>query len=59
MVGRKKPLSGKAYRILRKAQLADPDWVFVKEVTATAPFSRFTDEDVENTDSFYTVEPVR
>jgi hypothetical protein len=49
---------GKSYRILRKPQLADPEWIFVKEVTATAPFSRFTDEDVENTGSFYTVEPV-
>ena len=50
---------GKTYRILRKPQLTDPEWIFVKEVTATAPFSRFTDEDVENTGSFYTVEPVR
>ena len=50
---------GKTYRILRKAQLADSDWTLVKEVTASGPFSRYTDEDVENTDSFYTVEPVR
>jgi hypothetical protein len=49
---------GKTYRILRKPNLAHPDWIFVKEITATTPFSRFTDEDVENTDSFYTVEPV-
>jgi hypothetical protein len=30
----------------------------VKEITATAPFSRFTDEDVENADSYYAVEPL-
>jgi hypothetical protein len=48
---------GKAYRILRKDQLSDANWILVKEVTATTPFSRFTDEDVANSDSFYTVEP--
>jgi hypothetical protein len=48
---------GKTYRILRKDQLSDVNWILVKEVTAVAPFSRFTDEDVANADSFYTVEP--
>jgi hypothetical protein len=49
---------GKTYRILRKSQLSDALWTPVKEITATAPFSRFTDEDVENADSYYAVEPL-
>jgi hypothetical protein len=49
---------GIAYRVFRKALLSDTNWTQVKEIIASGPFTRWTDEDVENADSFYIVRPV-
>ena len=52
-------VSRNSYRILRKRNFTDPNWVEVGKVTATGPQSRFVDETSDGQGYLYVVEPVR